>query len=119
MGNSSFEGAYYKGHSPTRHLSEIAIRVHKVERDGGFILHVIHISGKLMKALGVDGLSCRDLMEGMMDRRDPCGKCGKIRQAGHGLFCSNFLLGRAVGHGIGGIDIPAKMVRLAKSLSQE
>ncbi len=26
---------------------------------------------------------------------------------------------RAVGHGIGGIDIPAKMARLAKSLSQE
>jgi hypothetical protein len=25
----------------------------------------------------------------------------------------------AVGHGIGGIDIPAKMARLAKSLSQE
>jgi hypothetical protein len=24
-----------------------------------------------------------------------CVKCGKIRRAGHGLFCSNFLLGRA------------------------
>jgi len=55
--NSSFEGAYYKGHSPSKHLSEIVFRVHKAERDGGFILHVIHISGKRMKALGVDGLS--------------------------------------------------------------
>jgi hypothetical protein len=24
-----------------------------------------------------------------------CAKCGKIRRVGHGLFCSNFLLGRA------------------------
>jgi len=41
--NSSFEGVYYKGHSPSKHLSEIVFRVHKAERDGGFILHVIHI----------------------------------------------------------------------------
>jgi hypothetical protein len=53
---SSFEGAYYKGHSPTRHLSEIVFHVHKVEWDGGIILHIIHILGKCMKALGVDGL---------------------------------------------------------------
>ena len=24
-----------------------------------------------------------------------CVKCGKMRRVGHGLFCSNFLLGRA------------------------
>jgi hypothetical protein len=36
---------------------EIVFRVDKAERDGGFILHVIHISGKRMKASGVDGLS--------------------------------------------------------------
>ena len=69
--NSSFEGAYYKGHSPSRQLSEIVFRVHKAERDGGFILHVIHISGNLMKALGVDGLSQGDLTEGMMGGKDP------------------------------------------------
>jgi hypothetical protein len=69
--NSSFEGAYYKGHSPTRNLSEIVFRVHKAERDGGFILHVIHISGKRMKASGVDGLSRGDLTEGMMGGQDP------------------------------------------------
>ena len=51
--NSSFEGAYYKGHSPTRHLSEIVFCVHKVKWDGDFILHVIHISGKQMKASGL------------------------------------------------------------------
>ena len=69
--NSSFEGAYYKGHSPSRQLSEIVFRVHKAERDGGFILHVIHISGKRMKASGVDGLSQGDLTEGMMGGKDP------------------------------------------------
>ncbi len=46
-------------------------RAHKAERDGGFILHVIHISGKRMKASEVDGLSQGDLMEGMMGRKDP------------------------------------------------
>jgi hypothetical protein len=71
MDNSSFEGVYYKGHSPSRNLSEIVFRVHKVERDGGFILHVIHISGKRMKASGVDGLSRGDLTEGMMGGQDP------------------------------------------------
>ena len=69
--NSAFEGAYYKGHSPARHLSEIVFQVHKAERDGGFILHVIHISGKRMKASGVDGLSRGDLTEGLMGGQDP------------------------------------------------
>ena len=71
--NSSFEEAYYKGHSPTRQLSEIIFRVHKAERDGGFIPHFIHILvlGKQMTASGVDGISCGDLMEGMMSGQDP------------------------------------------------
>ena len=69
--NSAFEGVYYKGHSHSRELSDIVLRVHKVERDGGFVLHVIHISGKRMKASGVDGLSRGDLTEGMMAGRDP------------------------------------------------
>ena len=69
--NSAFEGAYYKGHSHSRELSDIVLRVHKAERDGGFVLHVVHISGKRMKASGVDGLSRGDLTEGMMAGRDP------------------------------------------------
>ena len=69
--NSSFEGAYYKGHSPSRELNGIIFRLHKAERNGRFILHVIHISGKRMKATGVDGLSRGDLMEGMMAGEDP------------------------------------------------
>jgi len=44
--NTAFEGAYYKGHSPSAKLNDIILRLHKAEMDGRFILHVIHISGK-------------------------------------------------------------------------
>jgi len=69
--NSAFEGAFYKGHSPSRELSDIVFWVHKAQQYGGFVLHVIHISGKWMKASGVDGLSRGDLTEGMMAGKDP------------------------------------------------
>jgi hypothetical protein len=69
--NAAFEGAFYKGHSPARELSDIVFRVHKAQCDGGFVLHVIHISGKRMKASGVDGLSRGDLTKGMMAGKDP------------------------------------------------
>jgi hypothetical protein len=62
---------YYKGHSHSRELSDIVLRVHKCQRDRGFILHVIHISSKCMKASGVNGLSRGDTTEGMMAGRDP------------------------------------------------
>jgi hypothetical protein len=36
------------------------------------------------------------MMQGnFMSWTGTCVKCGKMRRAGHGLFCSNFLLGRA------------------------
>ncbi len=38
---------------------------------GGFILHVLHISGKRMKATSMDGLSRGDHTEGMMAGEDP------------------------------------------------
>jgi hypothetical protein len=69
--NSAFEGAYYKGHSTSKELSNIVFRLYKAQRDGGFILHLLHISGKRMKATGVDGLSRGDHTEGMMAGEDP------------------------------------------------
>ena len=69
--NQVFEGCYYKGHSVSSKLSEIILRLRKVERDAGLILHVIHISGKRMKASGIDGLSRGDMLEGMMAGVDP------------------------------------------------
>jgi hypothetical protein len=68
--NRVFEGAYYKGHLPSAKLNGIVFRLHKAERDGGFILHVLHISGKRMKATGVDGLSRGDLTERMLAGAD-------------------------------------------------
>jgi len=69
--NLAFEGAYYKGHSPSKKLNDIVFRLHKAERDGGFILHPLHIAGKRMKATGVDGLSRGNLTEGMLAGVDP------------------------------------------------
>ena len=69
--NSAFEGSYYKGHSTSRELSDIAFCLYKAQRSGGFILHVLHISGKRMKATGVEGLSRGDHTEGMMAGEDP------------------------------------------------
>ena len=64
--NTAFEGAYYKGHSPSAKLNDIVFRLHKAKRDGGFVLYVLHISGKRMKATGVDGLSRGNIMEGIL-----------------------------------------------------
>ena len=69
--NSAFEGSYYKGHSTSKELSDIVFRLYKAQQTGGFILHVLHISGKRMKATGVDGLSRGDHTEGMMAGEDP------------------------------------------------
>ena len=69
--NLAFEGCYYKGHSTSEELSDIVFHLHKAERDRGFILHVLHISSKRMKALGVYGLSRGDFTEGMMAGEDP------------------------------------------------
>ena len=69
--NSAFEGAYYKGHSSSKELSDIVFWLYKTQRDGGMILHVLHISGKRMKASGVDGLSRGNHTEGMMSGKDP------------------------------------------------
>ncbi len=68
MDNLSFD---YKGHSTSEEFSDIVLRLHKAERDGGFILHVLYISATRMKASGVNGLSRGDLPKGMMAGEDP------------------------------------------------
>jgi hypothetical protein len=69
--NSAFKGAYYKGHSSSKELNDIVFWIYKAQRDGGMILHVLHVSGKRMKAMGVDGLSRGDHTEGMISGEDP------------------------------------------------
>jgi len=64
--NSVFEGTFYKGHSNSKKLNGLILRVRQTERRTGCILHVLHIAGTRMKEAGVDGLSRGDLIEGMM-----------------------------------------------------
>ena len=48
--NFVFESTFYKGHSrASPKLSEIILRLRKAERDGGLVLHVIHVAGTRMK----------------------------------------------------------------------
>ena len=69
--NLVFESTYYKGYSQSRKLSGIILRLHKLQREEGLILHVVHIAGTRMKDWGVDGLSRGDLLDGMMAGKDP------------------------------------------------
>ena len=55
----------------SRELSNIVFWLYKAQQAGGSILHVLHISGKRMKATGVDGLSRGDHTEGVMAGKDP------------------------------------------------
>ena len=49
MDNSAFEGSCYKGHLMSKELRDIVFCLYKAQQKGGFILHVLHISGKRMK----------------------------------------------------------------------
>jgi hypothetical protein len=67
--NSTAEGAYYKGNSPSRKLFELVLQIRKIAMSAGLILHVLHVSGKRMIAQGTDGLSRGDHTEGVMQGR--------------------------------------------------
>ncbi len=69
--NSAFKGACYKGQLASKELSDIIFRLYKAQKDGGLILHVLHISAKRMKATGVDSLSRGDHTKGMMSGDNP------------------------------------------------
>lgn len=69
--NIVFEGTFYKGHSQDEKLTDLVLRLRKVELEHQLVLHVIHIAGTRMKAAGIDGLSRGDLLDGMMAGKDP------------------------------------------------
>lgn len=58
--NSSFEGTFFKGHSTSRKLTAIILRLRQMQRRTGSVIHVIHIAGTRMKECGIDGLSRGD-----------------------------------------------------------
>ena len=43
--NSVFESTWYKGHSSSRQLNDLILKLRMVERDQGCILHGIHVAG--------------------------------------------------------------------------
>ncbi len=67
--NSTAEGAYYKGNSPSRLLFELVLRLRQLEMHSNLLLHVTHVTGSRMINQGTDGLS-RGLFAGgiLMDQ---------------------------------------------------
>ena len=55
--NQVFEGCFYKGHSNSRNLNGLVLRLRLLEMGKYFILHVIHVEVTRMKRAGIDGLS--------------------------------------------------------------
>jgi hypothetical protein len=63
--NTTAEGAYYKGNSPSRKLFDLVLRLRCIEMMSSVLLHVIHVAGTRMIAQGTDGLSRGVLTEGI------------------------------------------------------
>ena len=64
--NTTAEGAYWKGNTPSPVLFELVVRLHKLEMAGELRLHVIHVAGTRMIKQGTDALSRGCLSEGVM-----------------------------------------------------
>lgn len=69
--NSVFESCFYKGYSDSPKLTDIIFDLRKAQRDGGVIVHVIHVAGKRMKEMGIDDLSRGHLMDGIIAGKHP------------------------------------------------
>jgi len=64
--NSSAEGCFYKGNSPSRTLFYLILRLRLLEMTGQLRLHMIHVAGSRMIDQGTDGLSRGDFASGVM-----------------------------------------------------
>ena len=64
--NSTSESVFWKGHSPSRLLNDLALRLRTLEMGGRVRIHMVHVAGSRMIAQGTDGLSRGDLTEGVM-----------------------------------------------------
>ena len=64
--NTVAERAYFKGYSKNRDLFELVYRLRMLTVRVGLQLHLVHISGKRMIDVGVDGLSRGQLSGGVM-----------------------------------------------------
>jgi hypothetical protein len=64
--NSTLEAVFWKGHSASCKLNDLAFRLRHLEMHGDIRIHMIHVPGTRMIAQGTDGLSRGDLTEGVM-----------------------------------------------------
>jgi len=64
--NITSEAVFWKGHSPSRLLNDLALILRRLEMTGRIRIQMIHIPGTRMIAQGTDGLSCGDFTEGVM-----------------------------------------------------
>jgi hypothetical protein len=64
--NTTAEGCFSKGNSPSRLLFQLILRLRILEMAGRIKLHVIHVAGSRMIAQGTDGLSRGNYASGVM-----------------------------------------------------
>lgn len=68
--NSTSEFVFWKGHSSSPLLSQLALRLRQLEMSGRMRVQMVHVPGTRMIAQGTDGLSRGNLTEGVMAGRD-------------------------------------------------
>ncbi len=64
--NSTAEGAYYHGNTPSKTLFELVLHLRQLDLHGGVKLHVIHVAGTRMISQRTDALSRGMCTEGVM-----------------------------------------------------
>jgi hypothetical protein len=64
--NAVAEAAFFKGTSSNLGLFNLVLRLKQLELEYGFILHVLHVSGRRMIQQGMDGLSRGDTTLGVL-----------------------------------------------------
>ncbi|KAL7556742.1 hypothetical protein ACA910_008079 [Epithemia clementina (nom. ined.)] len=64
--NSTAEAAFYKGTSKSKLLFDLVLRLCNLEMTGQLFVHVIWVARTRMIEQGTDGLSCGDLMHGVL-----------------------------------------------------
>jgi hypothetical protein len=67
--NSTAESVFFKGHSSSPKLNDLALRLRTLEMNGKLKIQMVHIAGTRMIEQGTDGLSRGDFMEGVMTGR--------------------------------------------------
>ena len=66
-----FDGFFYKGHSNSRNLYGLVLRLILVDMGTGCILHVINVAGTRTKRAGIYGLSQGYHLEGITTGKNP------------------------------------------------